>query len=174
MADYVQSGATIMPISGDPIRRNCERIEHYKHAPVSPGSAENVAAIAGELKQTMTRSCGVFRDKARLCRALDKIMALKARYRNARIMDKSDRFNTDLLAAIETEHLLTFSEVIVTSALAREESRGAHARTDFAQRDDSNWLYHTLAHKTNPTGPKLSYKQVNIDWEKYPPQERTY
>lgn len=88
-------------------------------------------------------------------------------------MDKSSCFNTDVLAALEAEHLLTFSELIVAGALAREESRGAHFRTDFPRRDDEKWLKHTLAEKT-PDGPRLSYKSVSIDWEKYPPQERKY
>ena len=78
-------------------------------------------------------------------------------------MDKSPRFNTDLLADLETEHLVSFSEVIVAGALARTESRGAHSRTDFKERDDEKWLKHTLAHKDGEDGPKLSYKAVNID-----------
>ncbi|MEJ2759697.1 MAG: succinate dehydrogenase/fumarate reductase flavoprotein subunit, partial [Anaerolineales bacterium] len=84
------------------------------------------------------------------------------------------RFNTEILNALETEHLLTFSEVIVAGGLARTESRGAHFRTDFPKRDDENWIRHTLAHQQADGKPKLSYKSVNIDWEKYPPQERKY
>jgi succinate dehydrogenase/fumarate reductase flavoprotein subunit len=90
-------------------------------------------------------------------------------------MDKSRCFNTDLLATLETDHLLAFSELIVAGALARTESRGAHARTDFPKRDDEDWLKHTLAHLAAPgEPPSLSYKPVTIDWEKYPPQERKY
>ena len=88
-------------------------------------------------------------------------------------MDKSSRFNTDVLAALETQHLLSFSEVIVAGALARTESRGAHFRTDYPRRDDQDWIKHTLAHKSD-AGPALSYKDVVIDWENYPPQERKY
>ena len=89
-------------------------------------------------------------------------------------MDKTSRFNTDVLAAIETEHLLIFSEVIVEGALNRTESRGAHWRTDFPRRDDDDWLKHTVAHKGEDGTPVLSYKTVNIDWDKYPPQVRKY
>ena len=89
-------------------------------------------------------------------------------------MDKSNRFNTDLLGAIETENLLTFSDVIVASALARTECRGAHYRVDHLGRDDENWLKHTMATKGSAGEPVLTYKEVNIDWEKYPPQERKY
>ena len=89
-------------------------------------------------------------------------------------MDKSSRFNTDILAAIETEHLLDFSEVIVAGALNRTESRGAQWRTDYAHRDDEEWLKHTVAKKGEDGEPVLSYKGVFIDWEKFPPQERKY
>ena len=129
--------------------------------------------IAQDLKATMTKNCGVFRDEERLQIAMSDIKELQERFTHARTMDKGRRFNTDLLATMEAEHLLTFSEVIVTGALARTESRGAHSRTDFPKRDDVDWLKHTVAHKTDD-GPELSYKSVNIDWEKYPPQERKY
>ena len=89
-------------------------------------------------------------------------------------MDKSSRFNTDVLAALETEHLLTFCEVILTGALARTESRGAHARTDYPKRDDENWIKHTMARKNADNVPELSYKDVQINWDKFPPQERKY
>ena len=88
-------------------------------------------------------------------------------------MDKSRRFNTDLLSGLETEHLVTFSEVVVAGALARPESRGAHSRTDYPERDDENWLKHTVAHK-DEGGPRFSYKNVNIDYDRYPPQKRQY
>ena len=99
---------------------------------------------------------------------------LQERFATARVMDKSSRFNTDVLSALETENLLNFSEVIVASALARTESRGAHSRTDHPKRDDKQWLKHTLAAKNGAEEPVLTYKDVNIDWEKYPPQERKY
>lgn len=175
MAEFVRGGATLAPVSSDPTRRNSERIEHYKFAPVNGrGVTENVATIADELKDVMTKDCGVFRDEERLTRAHEKVQELKERYRSARVMDKSTRFNNDLLAAIETEHLITFSEVIVSSALARKESRGAHFRTDATKRDDDNWLQHTLAHKQEDGTPELSYKPVSIYWDRYPPQERKY
>jgi succinate dehydrogenase / fumarate reductase flavoprotein subunit len=106
--------------------------------------------------------------------AQKRIGELRSRFEKSRIMDKGSRFNTDLLAAIETEHLLTFSDVVVAGALARKESRGAHARTDFPTRDDEKWLKHTLAHKRDEAGPELSYKAVDIFWDRYPPQERKY
>ena len=107
-------------------------------------------------------------------KALKDVKGLQARFTHARVMDRTRRFNTDILGALETENLLAFAEVIVTSALARTESRGAHSRTDFKKRDDEDWLKHTMAHRGADNTPSLSYKDVNIDWEKYPPQERKY
>jgi succinate dehydrogenase / fumarate reductase flavoprotein subunit len=170
IAAFIQGGAALAPISGDPAERSRGRISRLKDGE----GGESVERIAQELKTTMTNNCGIFRNDEKLRKALADIKSLQARFQNARVMDRSARFNTDVLAGLETENLLCFSEVIVTSALARTESRGAHWRTDYARRDDENWLKHTLAHKAGDALPKLSYKDVIIDWEKYPPKERKY
>jgi succinate dehydrogenase/fumarate reductase flavoprotein subunit len=173
MSEFVKSGADLLPINGDPSQRNQERIKHLMDGDPSSKNHESVSLIAEELKLTMTQDCGIFRDEERLTSALGKVKELQERYKSARIMDKSGRFNTELLGAIETDHLLTFSEVVVASGMARTESRGAHYRTDYPGRDDENWLKHTMARKEEDE-PKLSYKSVNIDWERFPPQERKY
>jgi len=134
---------------------------------------ESVDAIAQELKSNMTDNCGIYRDAEKLETAKRIVGELKKRFEKARIMDKSSRFNTDLLATLETEHLLDFSEIIVAGALARTESRGAHSRTDFPARDDDEWMKHTIAFKSDEE-PVLSYKPVHIFWDRYPPQERKY
>ncbi len=172
MAQFIKDGAELQPVSADPVTQAQTRIDKYL-SPVAPDKKESVAAIGAALKETMTLNVGVFRNAERLQTALNDIKQLQTRFQNARIMDSSKRYNTDLLAAIETENLLTFSEVIVSSGLARTESRGAHYRTDFAKRDDEEWLKHTLAHK-NEAGPVLSYKDVKIFWDRFPPQERKY
>ncbi|MGB5057760.1 MAG: hypothetical protein WBO48_03675, partial [Candidatus Promineifilaceae bacterium] len=172
MAEFIQSGAALLPVSGDPVSRNKARLSRYTDG-VS-GKAESVANIAAALKEMMTKNVGVFRDGERLQVAQQEVKRLQARFTQAQIMDKGRRFNTDLLTAVETEHLLTFSEVIVDSALARTESRGAHYRTDHARRDDAQWLKHTLAHKNGADGPRLDYKDVTIFWDRYPPEERKY
>ena len=138
------------------------------------GERDFTAKIAPEVKETMTRNCGIFRDAEGLQIALQDVRLLQERFQNARVMDTSSRFNTDLQGALETENLLTFSEVIISSALARTESRGAHSRTDFPERNDEDWLKHTIVHQNSDGRPILSFKRVNIDWEKYPPQERKY
>jgi succinate dehydrogenase / fumarate reductase flavoprotein subunit len=170
VARFVNEGASLHPVSGDPAQAGRDRIQ----AILDKSGDESVEGIAQELKGAMTNNCGIFRDDQNMRHAKDKVAELQKRFAAARVMDKNSRFNTDLLAAIETDHLLTFSEVIVAGALARTESRGAHSRTDYPKRDDKQWLKHTLAHKQDGDGPDLSYKTVNIDWDRYPPQERKY
>lgn len=170
IAEFIKGGAKLQPISGDPADAQRKRIQALKD---NPGD-ENVEAIAQELKKTMTEYCGIYRDGDKLKVAQKIVKELQTRFKNARVMDKSSRFNTDILGAIETEHLLNFSEVIVAGAMERKESRGAHYRTDFPKRDDEAWLKHTLAHKNEDGTPMLSFKGVTINWEKYPPQERKY
>ena len=102
---------------------------------------------------------------------MKKIGELKQRLPDIRVTDRGRIYNTDLLSAIEMENILNLAEVVVIGALARTESRGAHARRDFTQRDDVNWLKHTLAHWM-PTGPRLEYIPVTIAmWQ---PAERKY
>ncbi len=170
IADFVNSGAKLQPVSGDPAERNRQRVQRLMD---NPGK-ENVEDIAQELKTTMTDNCGIYRSEQGLEQALQDVKALQKRFQNAGVRDKSSRFNTDLLAAFEAEHLLNFSEIIVVGALNRTESRGAHSRTDYPKRDDEDWLKHTVAHKGGEGEPVISYQEVNIDWEKYPPQERKY
>jgi len=170
IADFVNSGAKLHPISGDPAALNRQRVQQL----MDNSGEEYAEDIAQELKTTMTDNCGIFRTEDGLNQALRDVKALQKRFKNAKVMDKSRRFNTDLLAALEAEHLLDFSETIVVGALNRTESRGAHSRTDYPTRDDEDWLKHTVTHKGEDGAPMISYREVNIDWEKYPPQERKY
>jgi succinate dehydrogenase/fumarate reductase flavoprotein subunit len=171
IAEFIQDGAELQPFDGDPVELNRKRIQGF----LDDNGDENVEDIAQELKETMMENFGIYRDDTKMSKAMADIKDLQSRFEKARVMDKSKRFNTDVLAALETDHLLTFSEVIVAGGLARTESRGAHFRSDYPNRDDDNWIKHTLAHKTEPGEPPvLSYKSVVIDWDKYPPQERKY
>ncbi|CAG0928291.1 succinate dehydrogenase / fumarate reductase, flavoprotein subunit [Thermoflexales bacterium] len=171
IAEFVKGGAQLHPIAGDPAERNRQRVRSRME---NPGK-ESIDKIADALKTTMTINCGVFRDGGKLQIALQDIQRLEERFAHAPIRDKSSRFNTDVLNALETEHLLSFSAVIVAGAIARTECRGAHWRTDHPARDDQNWLKHTLAQRQGEgEPPKLDYKPVNINYEKYPPQERKY
>lgn len=174
MAEFIKGGAELYALNGNPAEKQRQRIDRLMDKSSVNGNAENVAHLGEELKLNMTNNCGIFRDGEKLELAKQTVHDLQQRFQNARVMDTSRRFNTDVLAGLETEHLLQFSEVIVEGALARTESRGAHSRTDYPKRDDDDWLRHTVAHKTGDGHPTLSYREVNIDWEKYPPQERKY
>lgn len=175
IARFIKSGADLHPLNDpEPTARQRSRITQLMDRHSAAGRIENIAALAEDLKWNMTNNVGIFRDDEKLACALDEIYQLQDRFQNARVMDTSTRFNTDVLMGLETENLLSFSEVVAAGALARTESRGAHSRTDYSKRDDEGWLQHTLAHKNAEGRPELSYKGVNIDWEKYPPQERKY
>lgn len=176
MARFVLDEAPPLPVvREDAVERVRRRLAHFMQVDVPRGQRlERVAPIATALKETMTRNVGVFRDGARLQTALEDVRALQRRFAAVRVMDRGRRFNTDLLSAVETEHLLTFSEVIVAGALARQESRGAHYRTDFRQRDDASWMRHTMARRDEDGRPQLSYRPVTVFWDRYPPQERKY
>ena len=144
IAAFIQDGATLKPVSG-----NASRTEPARHSRVSwSGTASGLAPLAEKLKTTMTEKCGIFRDEARLHGGAGHASApCRSASQRARIMDTGARFNTDLLEALETRHLLAFSELIVLGALNRTESRGAHSRIDYPQRDDEAWLKHTVVHQ---------------------------
>ncbi|MCK8600876.1 succinate dehydrogenase flavoprotein subunit [Desulfoferrobacter suflitae] len=132
---------------------------------------EKAGELRQELQTTMMRHCASFRNAEELSQALSTIESLQERYRQVTIDNKSPRFNSDLLEALELECLLSLSEAVVVSAKAREESRGAHYREDFPDRDDDNFLQHTLVQMTQQ-GPRVFYKPVTIT--RFEPKPRTY
>ncbi len=132
---------------------------------------ENHHHLRNELRKVMDDHMGIYRTGEWMQEGLDKIRELKARYERIRIADKGWVFNTDLMHALETGFMLEVAEVATAGGLARTESRGAHARRDHAERDDENWLKHTLAYMTDE-GPRLEYSPVTITMWK--PVERKY
>jgi succinate dehydrogenase / fumarate reductase flavoprotein subunit len=134
-------------------------------------TGENPAHIRRDLADVMMDNVGVYRDETLLTEALRKVRALAERYTRASVQDKGRTFNTDLLEAREVGYLLDCAETTVVSALARTESRGAHAREDFPERDDVNFLSHSLATRAEG-GPKISYKPVTIT--RFEPKPRVY
>jgi succinate dehydrogenase / fumarate reductase flavoprotein subunit len=133
---------------------------------------EDLYVLRRELRTLMDNYVGVFRKGEDLAKALAEIRAIRARAAHAPIADKSATYNSNLFHALELDNLLDLAEVTVMGALTREESRGAHARRDFAVRDDEKWLKHTLAWHAPGSHPKLDYKPVTIDTWK--PVERKY
>jgi succinate dehydrogenase / fumarate reductase flavoprotein subunit len=132
---------------------------------------ENLYELRKELRATMDSKVAVFRTGEHLNQALQIIREIRGRFNNAPVADKSRVYNSNLFHALELENLLDLAEVSVSGALAREESRGAHARRDFDTRNDEDWLKHTLAWRTD-SGPRLDYKPVTINTWK--PVERKY
>ncbi len=133
---------------------------------------ERSSHIRSELQEVMMDKVSVFRTGEDLLRALEKIRDLKKRYKKVSLQDRGNCFNRDLLEAIELEYLLDLAEVITLGALKREESRGAHYREDYPDRDDEKWLVHTLCKFSDAEGPQISYKPVAIT--RFQPKERTY
>lgn len=127
--------------------------------------------IRQALQRLMTGKCSVFRRAEALAQALEDIRELKERAADLCLDDRGSKFNTDLLEALELETLLHLAEAILVSARARLESRGAHYREDFPQRDDVHWLRHSLVRHTEQ-GPVLGYKPVKIT--RFEPKPRTY
>jgi succinate dehydrogenase / fumarate reductase flavoprotein subunit len=136
------------------------------------GGSERVATIRAELQATMDINAQVYRDEGSLKQALSDIEGLKARYVNISVQDKGKRFNTDLLEAVELGFLLDLAEVLVVSALARKESRGGHYREDYPNRDDVNFMRHTMAYRQEDGTVRLDYKPVVQT--RYEPMERKY
>jgi len=132
---------------------------------------ENMIEIADEMKLVMSDHVGVFRVEDGMKQAVEKVREVKERFKNVRVDDKGLKYNMNLIEAWELSNLLDCAEVTAVSALARTESRGAHSRDDHPDRDDKNWLKHTLAWLENG-GVRLGYKPVQIT--KYQPKARSY
>ncbi|GAA1354236.1 succinate dehydrogenase flavoprotein subunit [Falsarthrobacter nasiphocae] len=139
---------------------------------------EKVAVLRKELQDTMDADMQVFRSEETIRRALDKIEELRTRYRQIAIQDKGKRFNLDLLEAIELGFLLDLAEVMTVSALHRKESRGGHFREDYPNRDDENFMKHTMVYR-DETSEMEGIKGIRFDtkpviFTRYEPMERKY
>jgi succinate dehydrogenase / fumarate reductase flavoprotein subunit len=154
-----------IPNAVEPVRAELEAIR------ARPSSGESAAAIRTELQAEMMDNVGVYRDGKLLTAALAKVRELEARHDRISITDCGSVFNTELIEARELGYLLDIAHVTVSSALARTESRGAHSREDYPERDDKKWLKHTLAYR-GTDGPTLRYKDVSIT--RFEPKPRTY
>ncbi|CAL9538786.1 succinate dehydrogenase flavoprotein subunit [Streptomyces albus] len=164
-ADYVE-------LPEDPARFVLDEIENLRDATGN----ERVVEIRKALQECMDKNVMVFRTEQTLKEAVEEIGALRKRYRDISVQDKGKRFNTDLLEAIELGNLLDLAEVTAVSALARKESRGGHYREDYPNRDDVNFMRHTMAYREvgddGTESIRLDYKPVVQT--RYQPMERKY
>ncbi len=136
------------------------------------GGNEPIAVLRSEMQKTLEKSAGIYRTGALLEEAQAHVAELKERFRQVAIQDRSHTFNTELTAALELSYMLDVAEAVVECALHRTESRGAHQRIDFPQRDDEEFLAHSLVSHRPDDRPKVEYLPVTIT--RWPPGERVY
>ena len=161
------NGVAFQSLPADPTEFTRQQIDAILQA----DGEEKAFEIGKEMKSVMFDEVGVFRTAEGMGHALEKVRELRERLKHVRKVDRGKVFNTELLNIWELGNLLELAEVTTVSALARNESRGGHAREDYPKRDDQNWLKHTLAWMQDGE-IKLGYKPVVIT--KYPPKERVY
>jgi len=160
-----QAGFGELPKDAQDYPRNL--IDKVKHG----SGKEKVAHLRKELQESMQDNASVFRTEESLSKQVAILKELKGRYGQVGLEDQGKQFNTELIEALELGFLLDNAEQLVHAALNRQESRGAHSREDFPERDDQNWLKHTLLYKDGD-GVRIGYKPVNIG--KYEPKPRVY
>jgi succinate dehydrogenase / fumarate reductase flavoprotein subunit len=161
------NGADLQSLPDDAADFACQQLDILR----SSRGQEKIGDIARQMKAEMFENVGVFRTEEGMTHALQVVRELKERFKKIRVDDEGQIFNTNLIQAWELGNLLDLAEVTAQAALARQESRGGHAREDFPRRDDANWLKHSLAW-LKPGGVELKYKPVMIT--KYAPKERVY
>jgi succinate dehydrogenase / fumarate reductase, flavoprotein subunit len=145
----------------------------------SSTGTERIAVLRKELQEMMDTKAQVFRTDESLAEVTQTIHLLRERYKNIGVQDKGRRFNTDLLEAVELGFLLDLAEVVVFSALNRKESRGGHMRDDYPDRDDANYMKHTMAYLTGDPHSANAGDHISLDWKpvvitRYQPMERKY
>ncbi|HEX9092308.1 MAG TPA: FAD-dependent oxidoreductase [Anaerolineales bacterium] len=166
-AEYAK-GADFQPLPADPTEFTQGQFDAIRNAQGN----EKILEIASKMKFIMMDSVGMFRTGDGMQSALETVRELRERYKHIPLHDQGKIFNTELINIWELGNLLEIAEVVTVSALARTESRGAHAREDYPKRDDANWLKHTLSWVKDNGEIELRYKPVVIT--KYQPMERVY
>jgi succinate dehydrogenase / fumarate reductase flavoprotein subunit len=168
--EYLQDARYHRVLDAEAIERPLARLARWDER----RDGETVAGLRDELQRAMEHYCGVFRTEDVLREGVSKVRELERRLQDVDLKDHSRVFNTARIEALELENLMDVALAAVTSALARQESRGAHSRIDYPQRDDEHWLKHSLYFKD---GGGLDYKPVRMKprtVEPFPPKPRVY
>jgi fumarate reductase flavoprotein subunit len=169
-AEYAASAAEPGPATEAQAADEIRRLEGMRRN--DNGGRERIVDIRTEMQDTMEGGAGIYRDGESLAKAAERLAVLRDRSASMAVTDHSRTFNTELPAALEASFMLDIAESIVHSAMRREESRGAHQRTDFPARDDARFLAHSLAYRDAPGEPRVDYLPVTIT--RWPPGERVY
>ena len=167
--------AEFVPLPEDPARAVREMLEAVR----TGTGTERIAVLRKTLQEEMDKNAQVFRTDESLAHVTGVIKELRERYKNISVDDKGKRFNTDLLEAIELGFLLDLAEVVVYSARNRKESRGGHMRDDFPNRDDAEYMKHTMAYLSGDAHSADAADHIRLDWKpvvitRYQPMERKY
>ncbi|MEO7762563.1 MAG: FAD-binding protein, partial [Casimicrobiaceae bacterium] len=174
IVEFNQRNKEHKPLPKDASDLSLARLARLDSAAAGSGVGERTQEVAAALRKTMQTHCGVFRNEELLASGVTKVMELAERVGRISIGDKSRVFNTARVEALEVENLIEAAKSTIVSAHARQESRGAHARSDFDHRDDVNWHRHTLWYRE---GNRLDYKPVHmkpLTVDSFPPKARTF
>ena len=166
---YIKSVGEVRP-SEKTLKHEQDRIKDL----LSRTSGTRAPQLRHKMNVTMSENTFIFRNEKQLETAVKELVAIRQEFDSGvYVMDKSTTFNTDLVSAFETDYLIDASLALAAGALARKESRGAQARTDYPERDDANWMKHTLAWRQDGQAPRLDYSRA-AKITKYDPQVRSY
>lgn len=156
------------PITADEIAATEARLRSYMQP---SGHFERYGILREELGQTLGQNVGIYREASKIRKGVADLRELQERFTHVRVNDTSDVFNTNLMQVLELKNMLDLAETVAAGALAREESRGSHTRTDFPQRDDEKWHKHTIA---TIEGDRVKLGEKPVTMGRYELQERTY
>jgi fumarate reductase flavoprotein subunit len=172
-AEYASSHQNLSPsvlAQGKDEEQRLEKV--FQPHGTKGGKGVRIADIRDAMQKTMEEGAGIYRAAASLKQSVETLRELQERFAQVVIEDNSRTFNTERVAAMELSFMLDVAQTMVTSALQREESRGAHQRTDFPNRDDQRFLAHSVAHRTADGSCRIEYTPVTIT--RWPPAERVY
>lgn len=169
VVEFLQENRYHRPMPESAAEQALERLQRWDQT----GDGESVDALREEMQAVMEDNCGVFRTEEVLVQGVEKMEALSERLKNARLKDHSRIFNTARIEALELENLMVLGLATVKCALARQESRGAHSRMDYPDRDDERWMKHSLYYEDGHVEYKpVRTKPMTVDT--FPPKARVY
>ncbi|MBV9271643.1 MAG: FAD-binding protein [Candidatus Eremiobacteraeota bacterium] len=167
--DYIKKNGDVRA-SERTLKAEQDRINGW----LAKSSGTRAPQLRQKMANTMSENVFIFRNESQLKKAVDDLLAVRREFdEGVYVMDKSKTFNTDLVGAMETDFLIDAAMCVANGALARKESRGAQARTDYPERDDENWMKHTLAWRQDGQNPRMDYSR-GVTITKWEPQVRTY